>query len=236
MKSRIEKIRAYAKAMIGRLIVADQKLAMLKPLVNDKELIRKWDQSYGANGLESLRITLYFDLVRELAAVSLDKDSRSPSIRNILELLESEPLLQALKEDYCKPLPLNWISDVDRDSRKFWEEKHKERELAENSLKFDSHYVKVKTAFGELEETDLCMKIKDTRNKIVAHYEMRGGGEVPRLYDPSDVGLMWGDAESYLEAVKPIMVELVLMISNEGYALDIYRQQHEKVANDFWSR
>ena len=125
MKTRIEKIRAYSKAMIGRLIVADQKLAMLKPLIHEKELIEKWDKSYGAHGLESLRVTLYFDLIRELATISLDSDTKSPSIHNILQLLVSKPLLEALKDKYCEPLPINWINDIDEDSKRFWEEKHR---------------------------------------------------------------------------------------------------------------
>ncbi|WP_404397936.1 hypothetical protein [Idiomarina loihiensis] len=236
MKSRIEKIRAYAKAMIGRLIVADQKLAMLKPLFFEKELIEKWNNSYGAHGLESLRMTLYFDLVRELAAVSLDSDPRSPSIHNILQLLESKPLLDALKDEYCEPLPINWINDVDEGSKKFWEEKHREREIAENLDRFGEHHSKAKDEFKEIKNSELFKKIKDTRNKIVAHYEMRAGGEPPRLFAPTDIGLKWSDAEEYLEAIKPIMIELVLLISNEAYALDIYREQHEKVAADFWSK
>lgn len=236
MKTRIEKIRAYSKAMIGRLIVADQKLAMLKPLIHEKELIKKWDNSYGAHGLESLRMTLYFDLIRELAAISLDSDSRSPSIHNILQLLESKPLLEALKDEYCEPLPINWINDIDEDSKKFWEEKHREREIAENLERFRGHHSKAKEEFKELRKSDLFKKIKDARNKIVAHYEMRAEGEAPRLFSPTDIGLKWSDAEEYLEIIKPIMTELVLLISNEGYALNIYREQHEEVATDFWSK
>ena len=56
--------------MIGRLIVADQKLVMLNPLLFDKDLVGKWDGSYGAHGLNLLSMTLYFDLIRELTAVN----------------------------------------------------------------------------------------------------------------------------------------------------------------------
>ena len=110
------------------------------------------------------------------------------------------------------------------------------KEVAENLDRFTEHHSKAKKQFNELKKSDLFKKIKYTRNKIIAHYEMRAGGEPPRLFSPSDIGLLWSDAEEYLEIIKPIMTELVLLISNEGYALDVYREQHEKVATDFWSK
>jgi len=236
IKTRAIKIRAYTKAMIGRLVVADQKIAMLSPLLHDKELLKKWDDSYGGHGLNLLKMTLYFDLVRELAAISLDKDKRCPSVKNILQLLESQDLLNYLKAEYCEPLPINWINDIDEDSKKFWEEKHHERDLAENEERFNKTYQEIKSEYKALKSSILHEKIRDARNKLIAHYEMRHDGETPRMVDPTDFGLKWGDAEQYYILIKPIITNLVLIISNEGYSLDIYRTQHEAIANDFWHK
>ncbi|TOD23890.1 hypothetical protein CGJ69_24095, partial [Vibrio parahaemolyticus] len=95
MEHRVKKVRAYSTAMISRLIIADRKLALLNPLLNDSDLIHKWDHSYGGHGLELMRITMYLDIVRELAAISFDRGNTSPSIFNILELISSKPLLEA---------------------------------------------------------------------------------------------------------------------------------------------
>ncbi len=236
MEHRMQKIRAYSKAMVSRLIVADRKIALLSPLVKNSDLIAKWDNSYGAHGLELMRITIYLDLVRELAAISFDRSSKSPSIFNILELLKSKPLLDSLKSDYCQPTPISWVTNVDPDSRAFWEAKHKERELEEKSKKFFEHYRTAKAAFSELKNKDIYTKMRNVRNKLVAHYEMRKVGSEPRLADPSDFDLKWGDVEIYFEEIKPIIVELVLLISNEAYALDLYREDHDKIAREFWEK
>ena len=118
----MEKVRAYSKAMIRRVIAADLKLEMLRPLLFDKDVVDKWDGTYGAHGFQLLRMTLYFDLIREMSAISSDRDNRSPSIHNILDLLQSKDLLEALKADYCKPRPKIWVGDTDEDSKKFWDE------------------------------------------------------------------------------------------------------------------
>jgi AbiU2 len=220
--------------MIGRLIVADQKIAMLKPLLHDRDLIEKWDGSHGAHGLNLLNMTLYYDLVRELAAISLDKDKKSPSIKNILKLLDSKDLLNHLKQEYCKPLPMNWINDIDEDSKRFWEEKYSERELTENEERFNNTYQEIRGEYKSLKESELFKKIRDARNKLIAHYEMRHDGEAPRMVNPTDFDLKWGDAEEYFELLKPIITKLILIISNEGYALDACRSQHEQIANEFW--
>lgn len=220
--------------MIGRLIVADQKIAILKPLLYDKKLIKKWDGSNGAHGLNLLNMTLYFDLIRELAAISLDKNNRSPSIKNVLQLLDSCNLLNYLKEEYCEPHPIKWINDVDEDSKIFWEVKHRKRELAENEDRFNNTYQEIRAEYKTLKDSELYKKIRDARNKLIAHYEMRHDGEAPRMLTPSDFGLKWGDVEEYFELIKPIITNLVLIISNEGYARDMYRSHHNKIANDFW--
>ncbi|TOM30033.1 hypothetical protein CGH78_24545 [Vibrio parahaemolyticus] len=91
-----------------------------------------------------------------------------------------------------------------------------------------------KKLFSELKGKDLHHKIRNVRNKLVAHYEMRQDGTEPRLADPKDFNLKWGDVESYFEELKPIIVELVLLISNEAYALDLFREDHERISRDFW--
>lgn len=222
--------------MIGRLIIADQKIAMLQPILNDETIYKKWDKSYGAHGLELLRITLFFDLIRELAAISIDKDSRAPSIKNILKLLDSNALVVTLKSEYCKPLPIKWINDIDEESKIFWEERHKERKLEESKEKFDNHLLTAKESFTKLKKSELFKKIRDSRNKIVAHYEMRSEGSTPSLFSPTDINLKWGDPEDFYEKIKPIITELLLLISNEGYPLDLFKEEHEKVSNDFWTK
>jgi len=222
--------------MIGRLIVADQKLVMLNPLLFDKDLVGKWDGSYGAHGLNLLSMTLYFDLIRELTAISLDNDRRTPSIKNILRMLDAQDLLTHLKHEYCKPRTLHWSKDLDENSKNRLEEKHRKLDLAENEEGFNEIFYSVKDGFKLLEASDLSERIHTSRDKIIAHYEMRRDVEAPRLYGPSDFGLKWGDVEEYFESIKPIVTNLVLMLANEVYPLDEYRIQHAEVAYDFWHK
>lgn len=222
--------------MIRRLIDADMKFEMLRPLISDRSTTERWDNTIGANGFELMRRTLYYDLIRELAAISLDRAPKAPSIENILQKFQSAELLEVIRTEYCSPLPISWVGHIDEDSRKFWEAKHKEREIAEGSVRFDKNFKKVNSTFKELKRSELFKKIKLARNKIVAHYEMINDGGDIRPFDPTDIGLKWGDAEDYYHQIQPIITELVLLTSNEAYALDSNNAQHKQIAIDFWAR
>ncbi|MBE7216608.1 hypothetical protein MK852_21690 [Shewanella benthica] len=220
--------------MIRRLIATDLKIEMLRPLLSDSDVTDKWNDSYGAHGLELLRMTLYFDLIREMSAISLDRSSKAPSISNILDLLQSTELLDELQKDYCKPSPISWVGDIDEDSKKFWEEKHEERDRKESEERFKSHHKKSKKLFKELKNSDIFTKIKRSRNKLIAHYEMCNSDDGARMFEPADFDLKWGDPEEYYNKIKPIIVELVLLTSNEGYSLDTNNSQHKTISGEFW--
>ena len=236
IEARIRKIRAYSKAMIRKLIAVDLKLEMLSPALFDKRVSDKWDGSPGAHGFEVLRTSMYFDSIRELTAISLDRYPTSPSIHNILEMLQSKELLQSLREEYCKPLPINWVGDIDGESKAFWEERFKERETQEASDRFNTHLRKSKQLFKELKQSEYFNRVKRARNKLVAHCDMVEDDGNFRPFEPTDVGLKWNDPEEYFKLIQPIITELVLLTSNEAYSLDISNGQHKAIAKDFWNK
>ena len=108
IKSRVEKIKAYCREMASAYLMADAKLAMLKPLAYDKKSVKRFDRSVSAHGLNLLRTTLLLDLIEDLVGFTQDKDQTSASLMNINRLLSNTELRTAIKEDFCKPPPITW--------------------------------------------------------------------------------------------------------------------------------
>src|SRR5437867_11208532 len=87
---RIAKIRAYSRTVVGAYLTADRKLALLRPILYDQELIRQYDHSVAAHGLNLLQVTLFLDLVKDATALTVDQDKRAASLRNVLRLLSQD--------------------------------------------------------------------------------------------------------------------------------------------------
>jgi hypothetical protein len=84
---RIVKIRAYSRTVVAAYLTAYRKLALLRPILYDQDLIEQYENSVAAHGLNLLQITLFLDLVKDAAVFTLDQDERAASLHNVLRLL-----------------------------------------------------------------------------------------------------------------------------------------------------
>lgn len=235
IKSRLEKVKAYCREMASAYLMADAKLAMLKPLAYDRKFIKRFDLSVGAHGLHLLQTTLLLDLIEDIVGFTQDNAQTSASLVNIRRLISNIELREAIKEDFCKPPPSTWVdTDLDDASRQQVEEDENTKYREKQARTFDQLYKSVTTGIDNLIGSNIARKLKRVRNNVSSHYAMTSQGKEPRLLNPADFGLKWGDSEKYMKDAKEVVFDMVLLVTNSSYDLDSFERNHTRSANDFW--
>ena len=221
--------------MASAYLMADAKLAMLKPLAYDRKFVKRFDRSVGAHGLNLLRTTLLLDIIEDLVGFTQDDDQTSASLVNIRRLVSHTELREAIKEEFCRPPPSTWFdTDLDDAIRQQFEEDANTKYRERQARTFDQLYESVTMGIDNLIGSDIAGKLKRVRNKVSSHYAMTSQGKEPRLLNPADFGLKWGDAEQYLKDARKVVFDMVLLVTNSSYALDSFEQHHTRIADDFW--
>lgn len=193
IKSRLEKVKAYCTEMASAYLMADAKLAMLKPLAYDRKFVKRFDRSVGAHGLNLLRTTILLDLIEDLVGFTQDKHQTSASLVNIRRLISDIELREAIREDFCKPPPSTWgDTDLDDGIRQKLEEAANTKHREGQARIFDQRYESLTMGIDNLIGSDMAKKLKGVRNKVSSHYAMASQGKEPRLLNPADFGLKWG--------------------------------------------
>lgn len=217
--------------MASAYLMADAKLAMLKPLAYDRKFVKRFDRSVGAHGLNLLRMTLLLDLIEDLVGFTQDKHQTSASLVNIKRLISDTELRDAIKEEFCTPPPSTWgNTELDEAIKQRFDTKYRERQ----AHKFDQLYESVTMGIDKLTGSDMAKKLKNARNKVSSHYTMTSQGEKPTLLNLADFGLKWGDAEKYMQDAKKVIFDMILLVANSSYALESFENHHTRIANDFW--
>jgi hypothetical protein len=233
--TRIAKIRAYSHTVVGAYFTADRKLALLRPTLYDQELIRQYDNSVAAHGLNLLQVTLFLDLVKDATVFTLDQDKRAASLHNVLRLLSQDDLREELCREYCTPRPSHWIGgNIDEETRRCLEERRQEDFRQAQAVDFNGRYTKLKEQADMILTGDLATRLKKARDKLIAHYEMTAAGSEPSPVSPEDVGLKWGDVDDYFGEIEPLIFDAELLIANSSYALAQFKKNSERVAREFW--
>jgi hypothetical protein len=231
IKSRLEKVKAYCREIASAYLMADAKLALLKPLAYNRKFVARFNRSLGTHGLQLLRTTLLVDIIEDLVGFTQDNYKSSASLVNIRNRISNIELREAIKEEFCKPPPSTWVNtELDDAVRQRFDTKYREGQ----ALKFDQLYESVTTGIDKLTCSNMAKKLKNGRNKVSSHYAMTGQGEEPILLNLADFGLKWGDAEKYMQDAKKITFDMILLVTNGSYALESFESHHTRIADDFW--
>lgn len=230
------KIEYLAEAIVGKYLIVDQERALMEPVVFDKSIIKCWDNSLAAHGLEALRMSLYMSVLSAMNSLLFDDYAKTVSLYNVRKMLDDEGLVGLLRENYCKPLEVNHLNDdLDEEGKRLIEARihaeHSER-AAED---FDQRLKAVREDYQRLRESSLAERIQKARDKMVGHYQVTSRDGERRLYNPTDFGLKWGDASEIMDAAKAIIFDIPLVVSRRWYCVDDHISAHKDIAAQFWS-
>ena len=71
---------------------------------------------------------------------------------------------------------------------------------------------------------------------MISHKEIRTVDGERALYNPTDFGLKWHDAQNIMLEAKEIIFNCNYLIHRGSYDLDGFKKGHTDAANSFWSR
>ncbi|GHC17038.1 hypothetical protein [Aidingimonas halophila] len=232
-----KKIEHLAEAIVGKYFMADQERALMEPIVSDESIIKHWDNSLAAHGLEALRMSLYMSVLSAMNSLLFDNYAKTASLYNVCKMLEDERLVGLLREAYCKPLEINHLNDdLDEEAKRVIETSinAEHRELASDD--FDQRLKAVREGYERLCKSSLAERVQNARDRMVAHYQVTSLEGERRLYNPADFGLKWGDASEIMAQAKVIIFDVPLIVSGRWYCVDDYVLGHKDIAAQFWNR
>ena len=232
---RKRKVQAYSGTVASKFLYADRKYALLSPLMTSKEFISRYDDSLGAHGLKTLRISLYLDVIQDLSALTYDSNPRAACLSNLSCLLGRQELLNALREDFCRVDFENLHrSGMDEIVAAQMHAQFIEEQALERGQTFDDTVERIRIALENVLDSDLWSRIKKTRDKTISHFQMTAAGEDPRPVTLEDIGLTWGSIGEFMSMVEPIVFDVEMVVSGATYALEDFKKSHKQIGDDFW--
>jgi hypothetical protein len=231
---RVRKIKAYCTAMASHYLAMRCRMAMLMPLVYDKDLVSRYNKSRAGSGAEVLREALMLGFVDDLVALTQDRHKETASLANIVGLLQDPVLRGAVKVEFCKPLPMTYAGPHDEAAKRDFFEQTAKEHSKRKARQFDALWSSIVTCTNDLVNGEVGKKLKGLRNKVSSHYEMSALCEEPRPLRIDDFDLKWGDPERYMEEAKKVIFDTVLLVTNTQYALETSEREDTRIAKAFW--
>jgi hypothetical protein len=238
MRKQINKLQAHASHLLDGFLGLREKYAMLEPMLFDHGVVGKYGTGKKARGFEVIKNALFFACAQEIAKLSLDNDDRCPSIKNVVDKLHSEPLLNELREQYAV-----WdidpdIEETDPDNLPALTAALKamtQREEAERRIKFDAHVAQLRTKWETLSDSPVLMAFKTIRHKISAHTDVHLINGEYKLVNIGELGIKWGDLKDTIEALQELVELISLIVKSSSFAWDSLDDQLSKTASGFWN-
>jgi len=221
-----------------------QKYMLFRPLAHDKRLIQSYQTEKTKYSFDLLKHTLFSDCLLQISNICFDKSNKnSPSIENImLELEGNDHIIEALKILYsnCKIGTLNDDCTVghpytnDEQQEKIRRNDEQQEKIRRSD--FDEKHLSLKMHWGKLKESHISKKIKDLRNKVVAHRDIKDVNDNFELSIFGDYNITYREFEIFTEKVKEIMILLQALVRQSGFDYGSLDSFIEKNINGFWDK
>ncbi|MEM8808258.1 MAG: hypothetical protein AAGF01_19735 [Cyanobacteria bacterium P01_G01_bin.38] len=234
MENRLIKIREYTQAALDTLLVTRSQFALLEPLMKSEALANRFSEGLRVQARNIMISTLYLDCSLSLLAISLDSDKRAASISNILRMLEAQELQCHLRDKFSKPRTIYDLSDICENERVQLTRKWEQQESVTLNQNFDEIYEYVKKSFNELKDGEVCLRLKNARDKVHAHKEMIMDQSYPRLRTLEEFGVKVGDLRIFVDAVEELLIKLGIIINKSDTSLHVINEQNKIMAEEFW--
>lgn len=226
------KIKCSINEIANGYFLADQKLALLTPLLADHKLISTWKNTAGIFACRALKHCLWSSIIADMKAWLFDQNEKTASVHNVIRAFKDPNFALRLKCKFTKPPNTIRLSN-DASSATQWRREFSEME----QVKFDHLMTETIRRFDELEATELAKRIKIFRDKIISHKEIQTLDGERGLYDPKALGLKWEDATSIVQASEDLIFNINYLVNKSSYIdKDQILAGHLKAAKIFWSR
>lgn len=236
IKKQIEKNKFVIKTIINNYFVTHQKITLLVPLLEDKELFGVWNNTIGQNAVEALRMALYMAVLSDMRAILFDLDKRTASLEQVINALHDKRFLMEVQNNFIQPPASKVIGhDDDMEIQALISNSGKDSYMQSANAQFQKILNETLNAFASLKSSELAERVNKARSKIISHKEIKTVNGERSLYNPEDFGLKWTDAKDIVENAKNIIFNVNLLINCSSYDLDDFLTSHQLSADSFWS-
>ncbi len=232
MKELSDKLQGHTQYLLGCFLGILEKYAFLRPMLFEKEVINIYGGNRKARGFNAIKYSLFHDCVQDIAKITMDKDPRTPSIKNILKGLEDPKTLEILREEFS----IWHIPKPENENETFIKilQKMEKEEEVQRREQFNQIYSNLLEKWGKFQKSSPIDAFQKIRDKLTAHLELKKiNGEYKRT-DISALGLRWGDVENALNSLQEIILDLNCLIRNADFDIESLSYTLEKASKSYW--
>lgn len=233
---RIDKNAMMLSSIVNTYFLADQNQKLLSHLIGDSEHLKRWDGSYAASGVNTLRFSLYMHVLSEMRAIMLDTQPKVASVHNVMKALEDTNFKSQLKKWFSDTKDLNIVSlngSVSDESVDYLRVEEASRKI----IAFDNLAEVAIEKYHTLVTSELGIRVNNARNKMISHKQFQSTEFAGRrVFEATDFGLVYSDAADIVEQSHDIIFSLYSLFTKAHFDSQSSLKHHEFVANEFWSK
>lgn len=227
MKEKINKLEGHIEGLLDCFIALKIKYSFLHPMLFEENVCKIFGAGNKAYGYETIKYALFYDCIQDIVKLSFDKDTRTPSLNNIIESLNKNATIRLLKNNFSEP---TYIKNLEQEDLA-------RIQSNEKSIKEKTFETNVKTLLNKWEDYNseaYVQGFKTIRNKLKAHLELKlVDGEYKQI-DVSNQNLKWDDPSRAITAIQEIISILNILIRNSHYAFEMLDDQLKDKVKEFW--
>jgi hypothetical protein len=235
MPTQIDKLQAHAGHLLDSFIHLRERYAMLEPLLFGPSSAPAPSNPYAAKGYHILRQSLLLSCCQDIAKLCLDKDDRTPSIRNLVTPLTEVAVRDALRDQFSVWRLPRTTEDDDPDIAAALQ-RIELREESERRTQFEDLLCELTDTWAALSTRPALDSFATIRNKLTAHTEVRYVADKYQLIDIGSLGLKWQDLKDTIDLMQKVVELLGQLIRNTNFAWDLLDDQLTNSAAAFWQR
>lgn len=242
LRQRIAQIDGFIRVLTQECHILDERRHILAPLIQDaaiqEGLRSKLDKTRAAAAWHHLPPLFGQDLVRDLARLILDTDSRSGSLANLWQKLAANPAIAAhFRQRYGRMHDGAYegpIAGLSAESSAAIIERWREQDREVNYAQFDKAWTEVSSQVHALLADPVAQKIKTFRDKVHAHLQMQTLTEEPKPFDVNSLGLTFNDILGYADRCQPVVADLGLLLTGTYWSPAQFAQAHAEQGLALW--
>ena len=155
---------------------------------------------YAAKGYHILRQSLLLSCSQDIAKLCLDKDDRTPSIKNLVTPLTEVAVRDALRDEFSVWGLARTAEDDDPDIAAALQ-RIELREESERRTQFEDLLCELTDTWAALSKRPALDSFATIRDKLTAHTEVRYVADKYQLIDIESLGLKWQDLKDTIDLI-----------------------------------
>lgn len=226
-----EKIVAHAAYLLNDFLQLRERYSLLHPMLFDGQVVSQYGFSKQTRGFLVLQRSLFLSCCQDIAKLTLDDYSYTPSMHRILTDIASPDLLAELRQRNCDAELSCDRNETNPTLAAIYKSREPEQ-IVKYCAEFDCKYDKAMAAWADLKESKIIYDCLNIRNRITAHTQIHR-----KTYKPLDIrqlGVTYSDIAPTIETMQALIEMIGGLVRGTSFAWERFNMNAAVAANDFW--